>query len=58
MPHFAGRLLVLNFWASWCAPCVEETPSLSRLAERYADKGVVVLGISVDQYVVQRRNQT
>jgi thiol-disulfide isomerase/thioredoxin len=49
MPHFRGRLLVLNFWASWCAPCVEETPSLSRLAQQYADKGVVVLGVSVDQ---------
>jgi len=49
MPHFGGKLLVLNFWASWCAPCIEETPSLSRLAERYADKGVVVLGIAVDQ---------
>jgi thiol-disulfide isomerase/thioredoxin len=49
MPHFAGRLLVLNFWASWCAPCIEETPSLSRLAQQYAGKGVVVLGISVDQ---------
>lgn len=49
IPHFEGRLLVLNFWASWCAPCVEETPSLSRLAQRYADKGVVVLGVSVDQ---------
>jgi thiol-disulfide isomerase/thioredoxin len=49
IPHFEGRLLVLNFWASWCAPCVEETPSLSRLAQQYANKGVVVLGVSVDQ---------
>jgi thiol-disulfide isomerase/thioredoxin len=49
VPHFGGKLLVLNFWASWCPPCVEETPSLSRFARQYADKGVVVLGISVDQ---------
>jgi len=49
MPHFQGKLLVLNFWASWCGPCVEETPSLSQLAQQYADKGVVVLGVSVDQ---------
>jgi thiol-disulfide isomerase/thioredoxin len=49
MPHFSGKLLVLNFWASWCGPCVEETPSLSRFAQQYAGKGVVVLGISVDQ---------
>jgi cytochrome c biogenesis protein CcmG, thiol:disulfide interchange protein DsbE len=49
MPHFNGKILVLNFWATWCGPCVEETPSLSRFAQQYGDKGVVVLGISVDQ---------
>jgi cytochrome c biogenesis protein CcmG, thiol:disulfide interchange protein DsbE len=49
VPNFGGKLLVLNFWASWCAPCVEETPSLSQFARRYADKGVVVLGVSVDR---------
>lgn len=47
--HFGGKLLVLNFWASWCQPCVEETPSLSAFAQEYAPKGVVVLGISVDK---------
>lgn len=46
---FGGKLLLLNFWASWCAPCVEETPSLSEFARQYADKGVVVLGVSVDR---------
>jgi cytochrome c biogenesis protein CcmG, thiol:disulfide interchange protein DsbE len=49
VPNFGGKLLVLNFWASWCGPCVEETPSLSKFAQEYADKGVVVLGISVDK---------
>jgi thiol-disulfide isomerase/thioredoxin len=49
LPNFGGRLLVLNFWASWCGPCVEETPSLSKLAQDYASKGVVVLGVSVDK---------
>jgi cytochrome c biogenesis protein CcmG/thiol:disulfide interchange protein DsbE len=47
--NFGGKLLVLNFWASWCPPCVEETPSLSRFAQDYANKGVVVLGLSVDR---------
>jgi cytochrome c biogenesis protein CcmG, thiol:disulfide interchange protein DsbE len=47
--NFGGKLLVLNFWASWCGPCVEETPSLSRFAQQYADKGVVVLALSVDR---------
>ena len=49
VPNFKGKLLVLNFWASWCGPCIEETPSLTKFAQDYADKGVVVLGISVDQ---------
>lgn len=49
LPDFGGKLLVLNFWASWCPPCVQETPSLSQFAAQYADKGVVVLGISVDK---------
>jgi cytochrome c biogenesis protein CcmG/thiol:disulfide interchange protein DsbE len=49
LSNFGGKLLLLNFWASWCAPCAEETPSLSKLAQDYASKGVVVLGISVDK---------
>src|ERR1017187_4088023 len=49
VPNFGGKLLVLNFWASYCGPCIEETPSLSKFAEDFAQKGVVVLGISVDQ---------
>ena len=46
---FGGRLLVLNFWATWCAPCVEEVPSLSELQKRVAGSGVVVVGVSVDK---------
>jgi peroxiredoxin len=46
---FGGKVLVLNFWATWCPPCVEEMPSLKVMAERLAPKGVVVLGVSVDE---------
>jgi cytochrome c biogenesis protein CcmG, thiol:disulfide interchange protein DsbE len=46
---FDGKLLVLNFWASWCQPCVDETPSLSQLASEFGPKGLVVLGVSVDR---------
>jgi cytochrome c biogenesis protein CcmG/thiol:disulfide interchange protein DsbE len=46
---FGGRLLVLNFWATWCTPCVEEVPSLDQFAKELAGSGVVVLGVSVDK---------
>lgn len=49
LPNFGGKVLVLNFWASWCPPCVQETPSLSEFAAEFAPKGVVVLGVSVDK---------
>jgi cytochrome c biogenesis protein CcmG, thiol:disulfide interchange protein DsbE len=47
--NFGGKVLVLNFWASWCAPCVEEAPSLNEFAETFKNAGVVVLGVSVDR---------
>lgn len=40
---------MLNFWATWCPPCVEELPSLIQMQQRMKDKGVVVLAISVDE---------
>lgn len=45
---FGGKVLVLNFWATWCAPCVEEIPSLDQLQKQFAQSGVVVVAISVD----------
>jgi len=46
---FDGKLLVLNFWATWCPPCVEETPSMNQFADLMRSKGVVVLAVSVDR---------
>jgi cytochrome c biogenesis protein CcmG/thiol:disulfide interchange protein DsbE len=43
-----GKVVVLNFWATWCSPCVEEMPSLVQLQQRFKDKGVTVVGISID----------
>ena len=48
LDQFRGQVLVLNFWATWCPPCVEELPSLMSMQERTRAKGVVVLGISID----------
>lgn len=47
--NFGGKVLVLNFWASWCPPCVEEEPSLNEFARTLKSSGVVVLGVSVDR---------
>jgi thiol-disulfide isomerase/thioredoxin len=49
MDAFAGKVVVLNLWATWCAPCREEMPSLDRLQARFADQDVVVLALSVDR---------
>ena len=43
-----GRPWLVNFWATWCAPCVEEMPMLSRLQQDYADLGLRVVGIALD----------
>ena len=48
LTDFQGQVVVLNFWATWCPPCVEETPSLVSMQSRLKDKGVIVLGVSVD----------
>jgi len=48
LSQFRGQVVVLNFWATWCAPCVEEIPSLVEMQRRMKAKGVTVLAVSVD----------
>ena len=46
---YRGRVLVLNVWATWCAPCREEMPSLQRLSERFDPAQLTVVGLTVDE---------
>jgi cytochrome c biogenesis protein CcmG/thiol:disulfide interchange protein DsbE len=45
LSSFRGHVVVLNFWASWCAPCRVEAPGLRRVSEQYRDRGVRFLGV-------------
>jgi cytochrome c biogenesis protein CcmG, thiol:disulfide interchange protein DsbE len=47
--EYRHQVVVLNFWATWCPPCVEEAPSLEKFAEQMRSEGVAVIGVSVDQ---------
>lgn len=46
---FAGKVLLVNFWATWCPPCRKEIPALIRIHETYKDRGFSVIGISMDE---------
>lgn len=43
-----GKVLVVNFWASWCPPCVEEMPTLDKLQQEFSSKNVLFVGIGID----------
>jgi cytochrome c biogenesis protein CcmG, thiol:disulfide interchange protein DsbE len=49
LEQFADKLVVLNFWATWCTPCTTEMPTLEGLWREYGDLGLVVIGVSVDR---------
>ena len=49
LTNYRGRILVVNYWATWCAPCREEIPMFVRLQREYAAKNVQFVGIAIDQ---------
>lgn len=49
VPVTEGKILVVDFWASWCTPCKASFPALGKISADYAERGVVLVGVSVDE---------
>ncbi len=49
LSQYRGKVVVLNFWATWCPPCREEMPSMEALYRKYKDQGLVMLAVNVDE---------
>ncbi len=58
LERWRGRVLVVNFWASWCPPCREEIPGLIRIQEKFASNGVQIVGIAIDSAAKSREAAT
>jgi thiol-disulfide isomerase/thioredoxin len=57
LSELRGKVVVINFWATWCLPCRVETPALERSYEQYKDSGVVILGVNLtDQDLIGEVN--
>jgi peroxiredoxin len=48
LSQYRGKVVLLDFWATWCGPCMQSIPELVRIQKKYKDKGLVVLGVSMD----------
>jgi len=49
LSELKAKVILINFWATWCAPCVKEMPSLQKLADEYSSKGLQVVGVDLDE---------
>src|SRR5699024_3649009 len=49
LSDYSGEIVILNIWATWCQPCVEEMPDLTEIYQAYKDQGVMILGVSIDE---------
>ena len=55
LADYKGKALLINFWATWCGPCILETPELVELQAKYKDRGLQIIGISTDDSPEQIR---
>ncbi|MGH9839988.1 MAG: redoxin family protein [Blastocatellia bacterium] len=55
LADFRGKVVVVDFWATWCPPCVKQMPQLADLSKRYRDKGVEVVGLTADEKTDQSK---
>jgi cytochrome c biogenesis protein CcmG/thiol:disulfide interchange protein DsbE len=49
LSKFKGKIVILNFWATWCPPCKKEIPELNKIYAEYKDKGIEIIGITLDK---------
>lgn len=56
LPKTAGKVVLVDFWASWCAPCKSSFSAMARLHEKYASKGLVIIAIGVDDEAADFRS--
>ena len=49
LPDLKGKVVLIDFWASWCAPCKESFPTMNDLQKRYGPQGLIIIGINVDE---------
>ena len=49
LSDFKGRVIILNFWATWCPPCRKEIPDFVELYEKYKEEGLLIIGVSLDR---------